>query len=89
MACAHVERLQAPVVQDQEIRPSEASQETGMATVAASQRKVLEPSGHALMENGLVIPAGLVTQRSDQPAFSDAGRPHENQIVVPLDPVAS
>ena len=59
-----------------------------MASVAASQRQVLEQSGHALIENRLVVPACLVTQRGGEPAFANAGWPHEDQIVVPLDPVA-
>ena len=59
-----------------------------MTSVAASQRQVLEQSGHALIENRLVVPAGLVTQRGGEPAFANAGWPHEDQIVVPLDPVA-
>ena len=88
VAGACVKRLQPPVVKDQEIRPSEASQEAGMTSVAASQRQVLEQSGHALIENRLVVPAGLVTQRGGAPAFANAGWPHEDQIVVPLDPVA-
>ena len=84
-----LKRRQPPVVKDQEIRPSEASQEEGMASGAASQRQFLEQSGHALIENGLVVPAGLLTKRGGQPPFADAGWPHEDQIVVPLDPDAN
>ena len=46
-----VERLQAPIVENQKIGAAEVAQKTGMATVAARQRKLLEQPGHALVED--------------------------------------
>jgi hypothetical protein len=46
-----VERLQAPIVEDQKVGAAEVAQKTGMATVATRQRKLLEQPGHALVED--------------------------------------
>src|SRR5712672_2931865 len=46
-----VERLQAPIVEDQKVGAAEVAQKTGMATVAARQRQFLEQPRHALVED--------------------------------------
>src|ERR1700736_5159425 len=46
-----VERLQAPIVEDQKVGAAEVAQKPGMAPVAARQRKLLEQPRHALVED--------------------------------------
>src|SRR5664279_1309689 len=46
-----VERLHAPIVEDQKVGAAEVAQKPGMATVAARQRQFLEQPGHALVED--------------------------------------
>jgi len=56
-----------------------------MTSVTASPRKFLEQSGHELIENRLVVLAGILAQRGGKPAFAFASWTHENQIVMPLE----
>ena len=83
-----VERLEAPIVEDEQIGAAEIAQEARMASVAARQREVLEQLGNALIEDRAVVAAGLVAERRSQPALADAGRPEQGQIVVGVDPFA-
>ena len=59
-----------------------------MAAVAAGQGEFVEQLGHALIEHGAIVAAGLVAEGAGQPALADAGRADDDQIVVGLDPVA-
>src|SRR5579862_634346 len=46
-----VERLQAPVVEYQQVGATETAQDAGMTPVPARQRQFLEQPGNALVEN--------------------------------------
>jgi hypothetical protein len=46
-----VERLQPPIVEDQEVGAAEVAQQPRMANIAARQRKFLETPRHALIED--------------------------------------
>ena len=41
-----------------------------------------------MVEDGAVVAAGLVAERAGDPALADAGRAGDEQVLVPLDPVA-
>ena len=69
-----VERLQAPIVQDQKIGAAEIAQKARMTAIATGKRKILEQPGHALVEDRPVVAARLVAERRGKPAFPDAGR---------------
>ena len=64
-----VERLEAPVVEDEELHAAEGAQDAGIATVAAGEREIGEQLGDALVEDGAVVAAGLVAERSRQASF--------------------
>ena len=59
-----------------------------MASVAAGKREIGEELGHALIEHGVIVAAGLVSQRRGKPALADAGRPQDEEVGVLLDPLA-
>src|SRR5260221_13367852 len=50
-----------------------------MTAVAACQRQGIEQSRHALIEDGTVVSASLVTERTCEPALADAGRADEDR----------
>jgi len=55
-----VERLQPPVVEDEQVDAAEIAQDPGMASIAARERQILEQPGGALVENGSIVPASLM-----------------------------
>src|ERR1700712_3102325 len=82
------ERLQPPIVEDEQVDATEIAQDPRMAAVAARQREILEQPGCALVEDGSIVTAGFMAERGCQPTFPDAGRPDQRQIVVSVDPRA-
>ena len=69
-----VERLQAPVIENEQIGAAQVAQKTRMASVATPQGEGLEEPGHALIEDRAVVATRLVAERRGQPALADAGR---------------
>ena len=45
-----------------------------MTPVAACERQGIEQPRHAMVEDGAVVAAGLVAERTGNPTFADAGR---------------
>lgn len=87
-ARAAVERVEPPIIEDEELGAIEASHDASMAAVAAGQREISEELGDPLIQNRTVVAAGLVTERTSKPTFADAGWPAQDQIVVRVDPFA-
>src|ERR1700726_4447717 len=83
-----VERLEAPVVEDEEVDATERAQETGVAAVAARQSEIAEQPRDALIEHGAIVAAGLVAERRSEPTLADTGGPADQQVGVVVDPAA-
>src|SRR5258705_12822968 len=64
-----VERLQAPVIENEQIGAAQVAQKTRMASVATPQGEGLEEPGHALIEDRAVVATRLVAERRGQPAL--------------------
>ncbi len=62
-----VERLEAPVIENEQIGASQVAQKTRMASVAPRQGEGLEEPGHALIEDRAVVATRLVAERRGQP----------------------
>ena len=77
-----------PVVEDQELDAGQRFEQTPITTIAAGQRQSLEQPRHALIEHGAIVAAGLVAERTRKPALADTGRADDDQVLVPVDPVA-
>jgi hypothetical protein len=77
-----VERLQAPIVEDEQIDAAEIAQDPGMTTIAARQREFFEQPGRALVGNGSIVATDLMAERGGEPTFADARRPDERQIAT-------
>ena len=84
-----VERLEPPVVEDQELDAAEGADDAGIAAVAAGEREIAEQLGDALVEHRAIIPAGLVAEGAGQPTLADASRAANDQTVVRVDPIAA
>jgi hypothetical protein len=84
-----VERLEAPVIENQQLDATEGANDPGIAAVAAREREITEQLGDALVEDRAVIAAGLVAEGAGQPTLADAGRAANDQAVVGVDPIAA
>ena len=58
-----VERLEAPIVKDEELHATERALDACIAAIAAGEREVSEQLGDALVEDGAIIAASLVAER--------------------------
>src|SRR5260370_35006027 len=67
-----VERLQAPVIENEQIGAAQVAQKARMASVAARQAEGLEEPRHTLVEDRSVGAAGLVAERRGWPTVADA-----------------
>jgi hypothetical protein len=88
MARRGVERLEAPVIEDEEIDAAERAQEAGMSAIATRQGEIGEQPWDALVEHGAIVAAGLVTERRGEPALADARGPADQEVGMVFDPSA-
>jgi hypothetical protein len=88
VASGGIERLETPIIEDEQRDAAERSQDASVTAVAARESEIGEELGNALVENGAVITAGFVTERRCKPAFPNADRVAQDQILVGIDPVA-
>lgn len=88
VAGAGVERLEAEVVEDQEIGAAEGFDKTRVAPIAARERKVFAELRPAMIDDRAIVPASLLADGAGEPALADAGRTDEGEIVVGVDPLA-
>src|SRR5271166_2583837 len=70
---AGVERLEAEVVENEEIGAAEGFDQARMAPVASGERHVLAEFWPAMIEDGSIVAAGFLTDGASQPALADAG----------------
>src|SRR5271166_6101485 len=82
------ERLQSPVVEDQQLHPAQRPHQPGVTTIAAGQCQIGEQTRDTLVEHGVVVAAGTVAERAGEPRFSPPGRPFDDQVLPRLDPAA-
>ena len=66
-AGAGVERIETPIVEDEELGASESAHDAGIAPVAARQREIGEQLGDALVEHRAVVAAGLLAESTGKP----------------------
>jgi hypothetical protein len=68
---AGVERLEAEVVENEQIGSAEGFDEARMAAVASCERQVLAELRPAMIEDGAIVAAGFLANGASQPADSD------------------
>jgi hypothetical protein len=62
MASGGVERLETPIVEDEQLDAAEGSHDAGVTAIAAGEREIGEQLGNALVEDGAVVAAGFVAE---------------------------
>ena len=68
------ERGEAPIVEDQQLDARQALEEPRMTPVAACECQGIEQPWHAMIEDGAIVAACLVAERTGKPTFAGAGR---------------
>ena len=71
------ERLEAPIVEDQQLDAAKGAHQSRIAAIAASEREIAEHPRDALIKDRAVVAAGLLTECASQPAFANTGRARE------------
>jgi hypothetical protein len=75
-----IERLEPPIIEDEELDAAQRAADASVAPVAAGERQVAEELWHALIEDGAMVAASLVTERAGKPALAGAGR---SSVILP------
>ena len=88
VARASVERLEAEVVENEQIGASEGFQKARMAAVAARERQLFAELRPAMIDDGAIVAARLLADGAGEPTFPDARWTDESQIIVSVDPSA-
>jgi hypothetical protein len=68
------QRGEAPIVQDQQLDAGQALEEPGMTPVGACECQGIKQPWHAMIEDGVVVAACLVAERTGKPTFAGSGR---------------
>src|SRR5262249_59165101 len=76
------------VVEDHKLDAGQALEESRMTAVTMREAEHIEEPRQPLIQDGVIIPAGLVAKRASNPTFADAGRPDDQQVLMPIDPLA-
>ncbi len=77
-----------PVIEDQELDARQVLEQPGMSAVAACQRQGIKQSWHALIRYRAIVAASLVTERTGKPALAHPGLADDDQVLMPVDPIA-
>src|SRR6266545_3417133 len=82
------QRGEPPVVEDQQLDACQGFEHPATTAVTACERQGIEQPRHSLIEDGAIVSAGLVTERTRKPTLADAGRADDDQVLMSIDPVA-
>jgi hypothetical protein len=64
----------SPIVEDQEFDASQTLEEPRVMAIAAGEGEHIEESRQALIEDGAIIPTGLVAEGAGNPTLADTGQ---------------
>jgi hypothetical protein len=63
MTSGGIERLETPIVEDEQLHTAERPQDASIAAVVAGECEIGEELGNALVEDGAIVTTGLVAER--------------------------
>ena len=82
------DRLEAPIVEDQQLDAAEGAHQAGITAVAAGEREIAEHPWDALVKHRAVVAAGFLAESTSKPTFANLSGPFADQVLRLLDPVA-
>ena len=80
------ERLEPPIVEDQQFDAAERPHQPRVSPVATGEREIAEHAGNALIKHRAIVAAGLLSEGASQPTLADTGRPFDDQVLRLVDP---
>lgn len=83
-----IERVGAPVVEDEQLDPRELVDEAWEATVEACQGEIFEQAWHTQIEDGMIEPGCLASEGTSQPGFSGSGQTGDDEVLMGFQPGA-
>jgi hypothetical protein len=78
----------SPIVEDQKLDARQALEQSSMTAVTVREGERIEKPRHALIQDGMIISAGLVAERTSNPALADTGWSDDEQILMAVNPLA-
>ena len=73
-------RGEPPVVEDEQLDAGQAGEQTPVTAIAAGKRQRFEQPRQAVIEDGAIVAAGLVTECTGDPALAHPGR---SSVILP------
>jgi hypothetical protein len=83
-----IERVGAPVVEDEQLDTRELVDEAWEATVEAGHGEVFEQARHPQIEDGMIEPRGLASEGTGQPGFAGTSLAGNDEILMGVQPGA-
>lgn len=84
-----VERLQAPVVEDEYVDAGEALHAGSDPAIASGERQVVDQAWQPGVEHRAIVATRLVADGAGKPALADASGPDDGAVLMGDNPVAS
>lgn len=88
VASIAVERLEAPVIEDEDVHPGKALHARGDAAIALGEREVIDQPRQPCIENRAIVAAGLVADGAGEPTLADPCGTDDGAVLMSGDPVA-
>jgi hypothetical protein len=67
-----IDGCETEVIDDEQLSAAEAAREPCIATIAPCQCQLGEEFGDALIQHGIIVAAGLVTEGAGYPTLADS-----------------
>ena len=77
-----------PIIQDQHLDLGDSLEHAGMAPVALCDGQCLEEARDTMIGDGATVTAGFVAKRASDPAFAEASRAGDQEVLVAADPAS-
>src|ERR1700756_1931223 len=81
MTLLRSQRLESPIIQDEELDAAERTHQPRIAAITAGQCQIGEHPRDALVEHRAIVATRLLTERAGKPALADPGWPFDDQVL--------
>lgn len=88
MLLLFAERIQAPVIKDDEVGPGHGFEELVIPSVAFGNVEVMQEPGEAEVKSVVAFPAGFMSESTGKIRFAHAGGTDDQHVLVLFEPPA-
>jgi len=83
-----VQAIRPPIIENEQVRLHEGSEQAWKASIAMGQFEVGEQAWQSLVDNGEVVAAGSLPQSAGKPGLSDTAGASDHQVARLFDPAS-